>query len=972
MKNAPGFRGILGVCLSAAPAEAQFLAVLSHSGKNNAVRPVSLKCLAVIGMAAGLPFLVTARVQAQAPPVEVSLFLGQNSNPVASATDQGAGDTDPKPDKVGFDLKSNCSPTTFVEVKGHALQSFPPAKPTPAGPASVLFDDVTLTNTCAQTQSGLLVVKSSIFAPINPFNMRVRLKGKYALAGDKPGGNVIGPNTFVVVNGSALDATGKSQGSGSAADGGAPGKAPEVLIGPRVNFVNVTAPVVQLVTAVEFTLDPQDRIVLKGSAATLGYTADQVITVTTAEDLPDDNPGAGCTGCSLRQAMVEADIPPPGVDSTAIHFNIPGRSIPVIKIDTNTSLNFGSMGNSVHPVIIDGTTQPGGAMVELDGSAASPQDFGGAPIVAFALDNTNSGVIGMDIHSFPNDAIQISASGAPTTGTNAVLENLFGTDPTGTIALGNGGDAVHILGQSSNVVMDNFIAVNVGNGIAVDGSAATGNLIQWNQEIGNATGILLTNGANNSQLPPTLTSASTDGFNVGVSGTAHSVANSQVTLNVFTNSKCDSTGAGQAEELLGLTLANTDANGDANFSDSYAANLPSGEVVTATVTDPDGNTSQLSECLPISNSNKTRPPVANAGSNQTVTVGTLVTLNGTASSDPNTPPLPLTFKWTQASGPTASLSGASTATPRFTPAVAGSYVFSLVVNNGALDSTPASVTITVNNKTQPPVANAGSNQTVTVGTLVTLNGTASSDPNTPPLPLTFKWTQTLGPAVSLSGGTTATPSFTPTQAGSYVFSLVVNNGVLDSTPASVTITVNNKTQPPVANAGSNQTVTVGTLVTLNGTASSDPNTPPLPLTFKWTQTSGPAVSLSGGTTATPSFTPTQAGSYVFILVVNNGVLDSTPASVTITAKSASPLQLIQSLMAEVQSLGLPRGIEQSLVSKLTAAENALELGQVGASIGNLRAFIHEVEAQSGKKIPSNQADTLIENATQIIASIEAA
>ena len=90
------------------------------------------------------------------------------------------------------------------------------------------------------------------------------------------------------------------------------------------------------------------------------------------------------------------------------------------------------------------------------------------------------------------------------------------------------------------------------------------------------------------------------------------------------------------------------------------------------------------------------PPVANAGLNQTVSVGALVTLNGTASSDPNSPPLPLTYQWTQTSGPTVALSGASTAKPTFTPVLVGTYVFSLVVNNGSANSPAASVTIFVN------------------------------------------------------------------------------------------------------------------------------------------------------------------------------------------------------------------------------------------------------------------------------------
>jgi MYXO-CTERM domain-containing protein len=70
-------------------------------------------------------------------------------------------------------------------------------------------------------------------------------------------------------------------------------------------------------------------------------------------------------------------------------------------------------------------------------------------------------------------------------------------------------------------------------------------------------------------------------------------------------------------------------------------------------------------------------------------------------------------------------------------------------------------------------------------------------------------------------------------------------------------------------------VSPGTEVTLDGSESQDPEGENL--TFLWEQTSGPEeVSLNGGTTPRPSFTPGQQGVYVFRLVVNDGTYNSAP------------------------------------------------------------------------------------------------
>ncbi len=96
-----------------------------------------------------------------------------------------------------------------------------------------------------------------------------------------------------------------------------------------------------------------------------------------------------------------------------------------------------------------------------------------------------------------------------------------------------------------------------------------------------------------------------------------------------------------------------------------------------------------------------RPPTADAGPDQTVSPGATVTLDGSGSSDPDGDGLVSgSYTWTQTSGPTVTLNNNSDFDPSFTaPASAATLVFKLVVNDGAVDSEPDTVTITVRSST---------------------------------------------------------------------------------------------------------------------------------------------------------------------------------------------------------------------------------------------------------------------------------
>ncbi len=89
-----------------------------------------------------------------------------------------------------------------------------------------------------------------------------------------------------------------------------------------------------------------------------------------------------------------------------------------------------------------------------------------------------------------------------------------------------------------------------------------------------------------------------------------------------------------------------------------------------------------------------------------------------------------------------------------------------------------------------PIANLGAAQPALVGATIALYGYLSQDAENDPL--AYSWvlsTRPAGSAAALAGATTARPSLVPDAAGTYVATLTVNDGKVDSAPASLTITV---------------------------------------------------------------------------------------------------------------------------------------------------------------------------------------
>ena len=101
-----------------------------------------------------------------------------------------------------------------------------------------------------------------------------------------------------------------------------------------------------------------------------------------------------------------------------------------------------------------------------------------------------------------------------------------------------------------------------------------------------------------------------------------------------------------------------------------------------------------------------QPPIANAGADDTTNTDTLISLDGTGSSDPDGDKF--TYSWIQLSGPVGEFVNTSTSTPDYTPSATGTAVFELTVTDDKGESDTDSVTITVtepedsDDKIKPP------------------------------------------------------------------------------------------------------------------------------------------------------------------------------------------------------------------------------------------------------------------------------
>ncbi len=184
-------------------------------------------------------------------------------------------------------------------------------------------------------------------------------------------------------------------------------------------------------------------------------------------------------------------------------------------------------------------------------------------------------------------------------------------------------------------------------------------------------------------------------------------------------------------------------------------------------------------------------PVAIAGNDSTIILGNGINLNAGKSVNPSGKKLQ--YDWYIVSKPAGSsfaIDDSSLCEMQITPDVWGTYVFGLIVNDSVNTSVPDYLKIKVY---ELPVANAGNDTTGKVGDLIALNGSKSFDPAGNQI--TYLWTFVSVPnhsEINIMQKTTSTPYLYPDIPGVFKIKLVVNNGISNSLPDTVTLTISLK------------------------------------------------------------------------------------------------------------------------------------------------------------------------------------
>ncbi len=494
--------------------------------------------------------------------------------------------------------------------------------------------------------------------------------------------------------------------------GGSAGGARNVLSG-NAEGVIINGPATGILVAANLIgTDATGTIAIGNTTAGISVTGASGVTIggpsAVARNIISGNRGDGVDveGDSADVVLQGNDV---GVDQTGTQPL--GNAGSGISIDLSPGATIGGTASGAGNVI----SANAHAGISLQGSATS-----GAAVLGNLIGTDQSGLIALGNKADGVDLSGMSAVtiGGPTAGARNVISanvgagigllandsgdlvqgNFIGTDSNGANPLGNGTGVLVEGGSANNTIggtatgAGNTIADSAGSGVDVAATAGAGNTIRWNSMFGDAgPGIVVANPGDAVNYP-VFTSLTSSGGTTNVSGTFAGAASTTYLLDFYVLSSFGDQFYGEGRYLLGSSPVTTDGSGNASFSFAFPTPAQGATYISATATDPNGNTSQFAHDFGIDQ----KPTAIINYTTLTVNEGVPVPFDGTGSLDPQGSPLTYSWTFVQTSPQIEDDGTATGATTVHTFRSAGTFTVTLKVDDGFGGESTATASITVN------------------------------------------------------------------------------------------------------------------------------------------------------------------------------------------------------------------------------------------------------------------------------------
>ena len=280
--------------------------------------------------------------------------------------------------------------------------------------------------------------------------------------------------------------------------------------------------------------------------------------------------------------------------------------------------------------------------------------------------------------------------------------------------------------------------------------------------------------------------------------------------------------------------------------------------------------------ISCSNCTQNEPPTANAGPDQTVAVGQVVTLDGSASVDPEGQHL--SYAWSIVSAPvgsTATVSGSTSVQATFAPDRGGDYVFRLIVNDGTQSSAADTTQVTTIRQCPGCARQLGSNRPPRSAGDAGRQRIDRRRRRCADLSLVDRHRAR---PEALQPLTIRTPSSRHSDRICRAIIRYSSRSTTERTRARPTrCSCRRPTAARWPTRAPDHTVQLGAVVVLDGAASNDPDGDAL--SYRWSLVSLPTAStatLQGAKSANPTLVADKPGTYVVQLIVNDGTTDGEP------------------------------------------------------------------------------------------------